>query len=387
MRQCIKLGMFFFPLSLAVLIFFQNCAEQAADSSSYASKVFKSAPFAYDASVDTLAYMSCSEMNSNYDPRGYFTFKTGAYTSASGLSLTSTFTNYVRNFSTSERLTALQTSDANKGAWLQMSLRQRTNYQNILASGSSAEADKDYYSFLQNLDSAPVANVLLGLSTNAKAAYFNAITDTSSRFMEGSIRFLGAEGIASSIRQQLTSLQAILTLTYTSANDMDSTAARSPSSNKAYGTGYMLSFNNDTGVTSGLSRVMDSVREMDLTTGATSGSNIHSWSCSTSLRFKIVRPEDVTAATNAGQTPPCQVLSSDNPISSTEQQIFQIVRRVLPSDYFSVDLANRCIVAKTPMQNYSCYGTRASNAPAIAYSATTCDSTNCPHYLSICTRL
>lgn len=385
MRQCIKLGLGFLPLFLATVILFQNCGEQGKSSSALASQAFKSTPFAYDATIDTMAYMSCSEMNSSYDPRAFFSFKVGAYTSGAGLMLNSAFNNAMKYYPTRDRLTALQNSDANEGAWLQVSLRAKTDYQTIKYSGSGPEPEKDYYSFLQNLDSNEVANVLLGLSSGARAAYFSSISDTSSRFMEGSLRFLGSEGIATSIRQQATAQQAVLALTYTSKSDPEDTQARTPigsTGNKAYGSGYMMTFNNDTGVTSNTVRILETVREMDLSTGATAGGNIRTWTCPTSLRFMIVRREDVTANANS----PCDTPAADNATTYQDQQILQIVRRVLPVDYYSVDLVKRCIVAKTPIQAYSCYGTRANNAPAIAYRSATCDATNCPHYVSICTR-
>lgn len=390
MRQCIKMGLGFLPLMLALVVLFQNCSEQPMSSSQLSSQAFKSAPFAYDATVDTMAYMSCSQMNSSYDPRAFFTFKVGSYTAGSGLSLTSAFTNAMKYYTSADRLKALQFSVANAGAWLQMSLRQKNNLQNMLADGG-AEPDQEYYSFLQNLDSEPVANVLLGLSANAKARYFNAIQDTPSRFMEGSIRFLGNEGVAVSIRDQATSLQAILALTYTNSSDMEDTNARSPSAagNKAYGTGYMLTFNNEVGVTSGMNRVLGSVREMDLATGATAGGNLRNWSCPVEYRFMIVRRQDVIAAINAGQAPPCQMTTVDDTSSQANASIVEMVRRVLPVDYWHLDLANRCIVPKQNLDSFSCYGTRPTNAPAIAYSraVTTCDASNCPHFLTVCARL
>ena len=388
MRQCIKMGLGFLPLFLATVVLFQNCGEQAMSSSQLASQSFKSAPFAYDATIDTMAYMSCSGMNSSYDPRAFFTFKVGSYTAGSGLSLTTAFQNSLRHYTPSDRVKALQYSDANSGAWLQMSLRQKNNLQNMLVDGG-AEPDQEYYSFLQNLDSEPVANVLVGLSTNSKARYFNAIQDTASRFMEGSIRFLGAEGIASSIRDQFTSQQSLLAMTYTESSDMEDTNARTPSSaaNKAYGMGYLTTFNNEVGVTAGLNRVMGSVREMDLATGATSASHLRNWSCPVEYRFVIVRRSDVVAALNAGQAPPCQLTTVDDTSSQINRNIVEAVRRVLPADYWHLDLANRCVVAKQSMDSFSCYGSRPNNAPAIAYRATACDATNCPHYLSVCTRL
>ena len=389
MRQCIKLGLIFLPLSVAVLIFFQNCAEQSTDSDKLSSQAFKAAPFAFDATIDTLSYMSCSEMNTSYDPRAFYSFKAGAYTAAAGIMLNSSFSSYMRYYTQSDRLKALQSSDANRGAWLQMSLRQKSNYQNILPSTGSAEPDKDYYSFLQNLDSNEISNLLLSLSTGTRASYFSSISDTSSRFMEGATRYLGSESIANSVRQQLTSNQAILALTYTGSTTMEDTAARVPagsSGNKAYGLGYMLTFNNDVGISSRTTRVLDTVREMDLTTGATTGGSLRSWTCAQSLRMMIVRAEDVQAAITAGTSPPCNVYTSDNPTTYADQQIYTVLRRVLPVDYWSIDLANRCIVPKTTISSFSCYGTRASGAPAIAYRVATCDATNCPHYVSVCTR-
>ncbi len=388
MRQCIKMGLGFFPLMLALVILFQNCSEQPGSSQLSSSLAFKSTPFAYDASIDTLAYMSCSNMTS-YDPRAFFTFKVGAYVAGSGLMLNSAFYNAMKYYGQADRLTALQHSDANSGAWLQMSLRQKNNFQNpLVANSSGAQPDKDYYSFLQNLDSNEIANVLLGQSPSARAQYFPAAQHPR---LEGGIRFLdSSEGIAVSIRDQATSLQAILALTYTATSDMEDVGARSPASsgNKAYGTGYMMTFANDNGWTSGMNRVLTSVREMDLATGAQSGTNIRNWSCPVENRFMIVRRQDVVAAINAGQAPPCQMPSVDDTSSQANYNIIQAVRRVLPVDYYHLDLANRCIVAKPPMDNYSCYGSRASNAPAIAYrGATTCDSGNCPHYLTVCTRL
>lgn len=383
MRQCIKVGLFFFPLSLALVVFFQNCSDQGVDSLKLSSMAFKAAPFAYDSNIDTLAYMSCSEMGTSYDARAFFSFKAGSYTAASGININSTFFNYMKYYTAAERLTALQTSDANRGAWLQMSLRERSDYQNILASNeNSVEADKDYYSFLQNLDSTPVSSVLLGLPTGARERRFSGITDSQSQRLEGAIRYLGAEGIADSVRTQLTGQQALLALTYTSIADMDDTAARAVpgSGNKVYGMGYKISFTDD--LIAGANRVLGTVNETDLATGATSGSAIRSWTCRQDLRFKIVRPQDAATA-------PCTMNYTDVSSSATEAQLLVHIRKVLPVDYWSVDFANRCIMQKPLVAGFSCYGTRPTNAPAINYTnSTTCtNATNCPHYFSLCYRL
>src|SRR5665213_261113 len=75
-----------FVSGLFALALFQNCAGTQDDTTLNSQSSFEdSLPLAYDAKIDTLAYMSCSEMQEgSYDPRAYFTFRAGAYSSATG---------------------------------------------------------------------------------------------------------------------------------------------------------------------------------------------------------------------------------------------------------------------------------------------------------------
>jgi hypothetical protein len=77
---------FLIAIVVSVPMLYQNCSQPLAERAD-ASSVAATAPFAFESRVDHLAYMSCSNMPSGYDPTAYFTFRAGAYTEGNGIRL------------------------------------------------------------------------------------------------------------------------------------------------------------------------------------------------------------------------------------------------------------------------------------------------------------
>src|ERR1035437_9032143 len=106
MSASLKLRHFFLAAGILFLALYQNCAQDpATDSLNSASSYEEGLPFAYDAKIDTLAYMSCSEMAAgSYDPRAYFSFRAVAYNSATGgLGMTPAFRAATSYYSNTDR--------------------------------------------------------------------------------------------------------------------------------------------------------------------------------------------------------------------------------------------------------------------------------------------
>src|SRR5262249_6722872 len=138
MNSSLKLRRSLYIVGIATLLFYQNCS-QSPDSSSSSGldsqgSYMSSLPFAYDAKIDTLSYMSCSEMGSfttdsaPFNPRAYFTFRAGAYNDATGgLSETADFYNATQYYANTDRGNALATSSLNASTLFSLSVRQPNN--------------------------------------------------------------------------------------------------------------------------------------------------------------------------------------------------------------------------------------------------------------------
>ncbi len=417
------------------MLFFQNCAEpmdlsQADDSSTgkYASK-----PFAYEMQADHLAYMSCSGVSS-LDPRAYFSFKVGSYSSngVSGIGLNSTFLNSMQDASSLDKAEALLSSDANAGTQPQLAIRKKDTLgalcRNTSGSGCSTVSNftegKDYDNFLGPLDSEFIVNQMAQLQLGKKANFFNEArgTGTERRF-QGQLAFMDSEVLAADVRGKLDYGAVSLVLSYVNV-DGETNAGLLPLGydgvNKAYGKRLDLTFTRGHGVTfgglgginaknifiGGAKRVLASVSEQGLDGVASSGT----WTCPDQLKFLIIRSEDngkeFFCGTNATTQQPTFWEDARNPPSGVSFDHFKAARNILPLEYWHIDFAKRCVVPKGGGVD-ACYGLSTFSENPINYKAddtnydpdadvltdnlvsmgTSCGAAGqplCPHYVSIC---
>ncbi|MBX3020380.1 MAG: hypothetical protein KF799_01785 [Bdellovibrionales bacterium] len=375
---------------VCLLMTYQNCAQTPEDDGSNSQASYQeSLPFAYEEKLDTIGYMSCSEIKDSVDRRAYFSYRVGAFNkSVAGLTMTDDFRSKTQYYTKTDRARALASSYANSGAVLNLSVRLRSNLQSIWSQGELRVGD-EIDSFLPALDSTPVAGPLASLaapSAGGTKFYANYFPGTQQkRLMEASLRFYEFENVSKDTRSNLEGAgsPAYLTVGYGNSGDELATGLRAPSDNtlasRGYGTGFALSFSLPRNYSSGERRVLNpnsGVQEIDLRTGQPRAA---SWDCSNSYQFMVVRPEDKFA-----NLVTCNA-TVDRFANATEEAALNAVRRVLRVEDWFVDVANRCVIPKRT-GDY-CYG--ALNGATITYGSANCvnsGATRCPHFVSVCIR-
>lgn len=415
---------FAFAAVILACLFFQNCDSTSMDTQNSSQS---SMPFAYTPVVDTIAYMSCSDIASTgFEPRAYFSFRAGAYNSATGgLAISNDFYTETKNYDPTDRGGLLSSSDANSGIYMNLSIRSAGNYQSLWATTSATQGN-EFDVFLPQLDSAQIEGPLASSANGQMVNYFPG--DQDKRLMEASLRFLQYENVAQDTRNNLDNRNAYLIAGFTSTADPADQNLRSPvdfnftcpsqlgenynpythtcqtgpiptvapnplpnQQNEVFGIAYVPNdqmFALPQGYTGGDRRVLSSsgLQEMDLTTGQIRASN---WDCSQSYEFMIVRPEDKAAGTVI-----CNA-TVDRYSNTTQQAELNAIRRVLRVEDWWVDLDNRCVMPKGT-GDY-CYGQAVDQAQAgmvtIQYGLSSCVDnlakapfTVCPHFVSVCIR-
>ncbi|MGZ3722821.1 MAG: hypothetical protein ACXVA9_07835 [Bdellovibrionales bacterium] len=405
MLGSLRLRHFFMTAGVLTLALYQNCAQSPDDGLNSAASYEEGLPFAYDAKIDTLAYMSCSEIqNAGYDPRAYFSFRAGAYNSSTGgIGQTKAFHDNTSYFTDTDRGNALATSSNNHNTFLTLSIRSRNDFQSLWATDAVTEGG-EIDAFLPQLDSPTIAGPIAALKVQETGTqfitpyvnYFPGPDDQ--RLMEASLRFLKYENVANDTRNNLSpGGSSILVVGYSKTADVLDPALRTPldfpsdqtpapvvtpSSNtkaQAFGTGYIVPFALPAGYLSGDRRVLGSsgLQEIDLTTNRPQAST---WDCAQNYEFMVIRPEDKSknlVACNA---------TVDRPNGSAQIAALNAIRRVLRVEDWFVDLDNHCVLPKHTGD--FCYGTTLGTR-TIQYGIAQCvdgPTTSCPHFVSVCIR-
>lgn len=387
---------------ISVLLVFQNCAPAPEQSDLLDSKssYTENLPFAYDSKIDTLAYMSCSDMaNGSYQPRSYFTFRAGSYSSKytssgqynsakGGISITNDFRTKTQYYSNTDRGQALSASAENANAYLNLSIRQSSNLRSIYQADATASG-YDIDTFLPPLDSAELAGQIGSIPQGQYVNYFSGTNDK--RLMEASLRFTRYENVAEENRANFNAGSSMLVMGYSQTADAMDTQLRAPATatgtnanRYAYGTGYKLNFTWPSRMTSSQkNRVISpnvGIQEYDLATGSLKSNG--AFDCSANYQFMVVRPEDIAAGRVA-----CRVGADRiNTQFPAQPAMLDAIRRVLRVEDWFVDLDNQCVVPKRTGD--LCYGSNLGSR-TIVYNGATCADDNlyrCPHFVSVCIR-
>lgn len=367
-----------------VLVYFQNCAQvepSGTDEMSSSATFEDGLPLAFDAKLDTISYMSCSQMGEGtYEKRAYYSFRAGAYNPATGgLMMTPEFRQTTRFYTPTDRARVFGSSYINSNTRLSLSVRQTGNYQSPWKEGT-LRVGEELESFLPPLDSAAVAGPLAASQDGQLINYFPG--SHSQRLMEASLRFLQFENTAKLTRDTIDSRAALLVAGYTNSSDEMDTKLKGPGgtpADKVYGTGYYLRFSLPVGYSSGERRVLSAsggVEEMDLQSNVVKTAN---WDCGTNFQFMVIRPEDKAAGRVL-----CDAIV-DRYDNTTEQAALAAIRRVLRVEDWYVDLKKKCIMPKRT-GDY-CYGPL--NGRTVQYGVASClngTTTMCPHFVSVCVK-
>ncbi|MGE3759601.1 MAG: hypothetical protein AB7H97_17680 [Pseudobdellovibrionaceae bacterium] len=381
---------------VCLLLAFQNCA-QPAQEDSLNSSLEELTPFAYNAQPDTVSHMSCSGMSdAGPDRRAYFSFRVGAYNPATGgLGTRKEFREAMKYYNNDQRARVFGISSKNSNTYLSLSIRDIKNYQLVWKEGET-RAGEELDAMLPELDSPQIAGPLAASGTLSDGSgngswmnYFPGSGDK--RLMEGSLRYYHFENTMAETRAALHRGDTIMAVSYSGTADSQDTKLRLPDdhpndnislpNNRAYGTGFYLTFAVSSRFTGGEARVLspnNGIREIDLTTNTDKYGN---WDCNAAYQFMIVRPEDNY------KTATCNPFVDPNPstLSATDQAALIAIRRVLRVEDWFVDLTNRTVMPKRT-GDY-CYGPL--NGRTITYSSpsNSCANTNttmCPHFVSVC---
>ncbi len=404
------------------IVSFQNCTQPAqVDTSSTDDKT----DFAYEAKLDQVAYMSCPKLKPaegiDPDTDSYFSFRAGAYKDE-GLAIKDSFFQ-LHSKKTPERIAdTLSRSKANKSTVLQLAIRKTGDLDSVISVTGAAKQARDFSNLLRELGTMEMSTHLVytgldyenAMLTGKKVRFVRDETRAGAR-MEGSLYFGEAESIAADVRNNyLGSGTAILALTFfqPAEGGTRTTDVRSPYTiwpekyrrdpGTAYGMGYNLGFKKPDGAVGLMDRdpatgaLRTPARELEayptawmisvaeknlLVPGDKTG--IRPWVCKPEWRFKIIRPEDTTAA-GCTRTHDPEVLTEDQ----------KRVRFSIRTEDFYIDWTNRCIIPKKG--DRGCYG----NLKYVEYnpaSAEGCDKNSndqtnsnksrvCVAWASICAR-
>ncbi|CAN5725443.1 hypothetical protein BH10BDE1_BH10BDE1_29780 [soil metagenome] len=379
-------------VAAALLVFaFQNCSQpMPVDSAAAAAAAAAKIDFAYDATIDQISYMSCAVAEpGTYDGGAYFSYRFGSYR-GTGLRINDTFRAANNKKPVEKQAELLTESPANTNTNVQFSIRQLANFQVMYTATGTSVAKQDYVNVLEPLGTLDLSDLLVRIDPTARIKYLRNGSVFGSR-MEGSLYFTKNPTLANSIRTALRN-DAMLAQTYSHMADGSTadTLARSPhdvvegsASNpytQVYGRGYNLKFAQPTvGATAANANfpnvIMNQVSEMNLTSSS-DRSGLSTWTCPDTLRFRIVRPEDIKALrVTCAMAPDPAILTQD----------LSIVRNQLRVEDWYVDMTNKCIVPKKAPA--TCYG---SGVTTVQYDITQACSEGvdaaCVSFASVCYR-
>jgi hypothetical protein len=376
----------------AVMIFgFQNCSNPIpVDSDKVAAEAAAKVEFAYDATIDQITYMSCAVAEpGTFDAGAYFSFRFGSYRNA-GLRLNEAFRTANGKKPVDKQAELLSESPANTLTSVQVAIRDRKNFQTMYTSTGTAVRGQDYVNVLEPLGTLDLSDLLVKLDPAQRIKYLRNGTVFGAR-MEGSLYFTKNPTLAGSIRRNLIN-DATFALTYshTPSGATNDTMARSPASvyegstanpnTQVYGRGFNMNFGQPVVGASPSNAnfpnvILRDVTEMNLL-NTTDRAGLATWTCPDTLRFRIVRPEDVKAnLATCGMAPDPAVLTQD----------LAIIRNQLRVEDWYVDMINKCIVPKKAPA--TCYG---SAVKVVQYDISqTCQEgvdAACVSFASVCYR-
>ncbi len=385
-----------------VVVGFQNCSQKMARNSGGLESVANKVDYAYDASLDQLAYMSCNELGSGYDPEVYFTFRGGAYRSG-GVMVKANYLTEIGKRSLEDKIQILNLSPAHGSTVFQLALRDQADFNSPYVSSGQGVLGKDFTNLYRTIASSDSYEIDKWLVENPDKTvrYSPSVSVRGDRF-EGSLLFGESAILGNDVRNFLTS-RGILALTSVEKGSLprspeslgDGSAAVGSSRSSVYGRGMYVKFRQPTvtGVNAQYpTYALDTVSEFNMLDRKDQSYN-KGWRCPASLQLKIVRPADAKGSDGLNSA------ACNRGIDAIGDKKTNLIRKSLRTEDWFLDLANRCVVPKKPTAGRSCYG---EAGVKVNYNVTqTCspfavvpDSNgnasvpfSCSHFVSICCRV
>ena len=402
-------------IAIALLVpafLYTNCTVPYAGDNEDVSSLAEKGEFAYDATLDQVAYMSC-DLDDVYDSVTYFTFRAGAYRNGGLKFQDGFFDNIDSKLNTDEeRISYITNSLKNTKTGLQVALHLSTDFQSVFTRSGSATLGQDYGEIFPELGPQAITEPLFYLPAGERLRYLRNGFAKGDLF-EADLQINSSYSIAESLREGLVGRsvflpgQLFLGLTY--AGDVNGGfAARSPvdffteeeqqnstqtARNSVYGRGLFFELNRPQRATAANfpTYVISGVNERNLL-NINDSSGLGTWTCDAKMQFQIVRPDDNLQANGTLLCP----THADDLAAYPELATIRNSLRV-EDWYVHIDANKRCIVPKRNAGS-GCYGKAdfASSTPRlIEYDLTkTCrpdggnDAANkaCSHFASICVR-
>lgn len=387
MKRFVRAG---FLVASALLL--QNCTQPVAnDGPSELEKLAEELPFSYDAKIDQIAHLSCSDLkqdqNLGFSQSAYFTIRAGAYRNG-GLQLNDDFYSSVGRKPIDKQKEVLSMSPANGGTVLQLSMRSRSGYQTLNTRTGTVVQGQDYSNMLAPLGIPEVSDLLVNLPQGSMVRHVRSGRAGGYRF-EGDLIFTDNYQLWNDFKTKMNS-SFLLAMTYThggTGNDKDYSArapsdfgfSTEPRDRSVYGMGYELGFSVPAGRSTNYPySVIQNVTEKSLQNRQVSGS----WTCPASLQLRVVRAEDAGSALAN-----CRKMVDPTNLSTAEKFRLDVIRNSFRVEDWYVDLANSCVISKRPE---SCYGpTTTQVAYALSDPCTVTGEAgkgHCMAYASICYR-
>ncbi len=395
-----------------------NCSGSSTAGASDAASVIASGIFPYQMHVDTIAYMSCSDLNgpstnTQGDPTStFFSFKAGVNninncdgkpgsdSSGCGVSLTAPFANAVNNLSISDKTAVLESSSL-ANLYPDLSIRPASDLVNgdataYISTNCTTDCGNQSYADANLLGpSSLLSNFASVFYSGNETDWHNAIsTSTGDIPLSGQISFTGgqSDGAGIAIRNAIAqgSGSWFLTTEFATATGVGQSgqgASSDGSNSHVYGYGYRFTFTNGAYQSTGPARTVSSVTEYDLTTGQQTGS---SWSCE---NFEILYPGDINRI--AGGVPQWSPLVNPQPANALQAAALQMLPNwqfdeygnfvAPPTSVTNGDFCNGNLQMES-QGSYTPSNTLYYDASHGGGGACSAANGNCPHLISVCIR-
>ncbi|MEK7355174.1 MAG: hypothetical protein AAB250_01905, partial [Bdellovibrionota bacterium] len=354
-------------------------------------KLAEELPFAYDAKIDQIAHLSCSDLkqdsNLGFSQSAYFTIRAGAYRSG-GLQLNDAFYSSVGRKPIEKQAEVLSMSPANTQTVLQLSMRSRSGYQTLNTRTGTVVMGQDYTNMLAPLGESGLSNTLVNLPQGSYVRHARSGRAGGYRF-EGDLIYTDNYTLWNDFKTKMNST-FLLAMTFTqggTGNDKDYSArapadfefSTTPRDRSVYGMGYELGFAVPAGRSTNYPyAVLQNVGEKSLENRAASGT----WTCNSSLQLRVVRAEDAGSALAN-----CRKMVDPTNLTAAEKFRLEIIRNSFRVEDWYVDLTNNCIIPKRA--DPGCYGAATQISYPVADACTVTGEAgkgHCLAYASICYR-
>ncbi len=412
-----------------MLLAYQNCGTDSGLGNSIFAKS-NEFPSPYDLKVNQVAYMSCSEQKDVPNEDGvFFTFRAGAYGEGAGLRLSDSFLYEARREDEFDKMEILATDAPTVMTRVQLAMRQPALLSRMFVNADSNGGleEQDYDFVFGDIGSEEMSASLIKLAPGQYMNYWSAGGINEDAYFSATLLFNGSETLANTVRSSLESKAWALVFGFTdpvdptairtledftlnddtsaeggnssggSSGDTSTASTESVAGGSPYGVGLRVSFKKPLASIWGLGeahpnmpqRVLESIQDFNL---ENPGSTNASWSCPTSLQFRIIHPDDVFNSDGTTKNASLCAVVHDPAVPS---DLLKIVRRSLPAQDWYVNLAQQCVIPRKHVAG-SCYGvdqgTQVRRTPVYGFNNACNPALNaggtgvCSHFVSICDR-